>query len=69
MILRPSSHLIPRNHKISCKDCKHFDDGYCKAFKFNYQYLGKQEFYFPSAQQSRSSTYLCGHFAGLFSRK
>jgi len=69
MILPPSSHLIPRVHKISCKDCKHFDNGYCKAFKFFYESNGKQEFYFPSALHSRSSTALCGPFGGLFSKK
>ena len=67
MILPPSSHLIPK--KPNCKECKHFDSGYCKAFKFVHYKNGQQETYFPSAQQSRSSTALCGAFGGLFSKK
>jgi hypothetical protein len=69
MILPPSSHLIPQSAKKNCKDCKHFDSGHCKAFKFIHYLSGKEEIYFPSAKQSRASSYLCGPFAGLFSKK
>ena len=53
--------------EIKCKDCKHFDNGYCKAFKFGY--ANDQTHYFMTTYQSRSNRNLCGPDAGLFSQK
>jgi hypothetical protein len=54
----------------NCKNCKHFDKGFCKAFKFNYVTFkeGKpvKTNYFIKAKESRSNIKLCGPEGNLF---
>ena len=56
---------------IKCKNCKHFESGYCKAFKFSYHDISqnKLEHYFMSTYEARMNTHLCGPDARLFSKK